>query len=111
MASKISSGVGKTEMQSANIVLTGRQQVELNREEVPAVPRGGVLVRTRTSLISTGTECSCYRSEREDGSHWDDWVTYPFYLGYSNAGQVEAIGEGTEGFEIGDRVFSTSNHR
>jgi 2-desacetyl-2-hydroxyethyl bacteriochlorophyllide A dehydrogenase len=97
-------------MQSANIVLTGKQQVELKWEEAESPPPDGLLVRTRLSLISTGTECICYRSEMEEGSHWDDWVRYPFYLGYSNVGQVEEIGPETEGFEVGDRVFSTSNH-
>ena len=55
-------------MESANIVLTGKQQVELVREEAPIAPEGGLLVRTRTSLISTGTECICYRSEMDEGS-------------------------------------------
>lgn len=98
-------------MESANIVLTGKQQVELLREPRPPAPAGGVLVQTRTSLISTGTECICYRSEMDEGSHWAGWVQYPFYLGYSNIGEVVELGEGAAGYEIGDRVFSTSGHR
>ena len=98
-------------MESANIVLTGEQQVELKVEQAPEAPRGGLLVQTRVSLISTGTETICYRSEMDDGSHWQGWVKYPFYLGYSNVGTVVELGEDTEGFDIGDRVFSTCNHR
>ncbi len=98
-------------MESANIVLTGKQQVELKSEPAPEAPEGGLLVQTRVSLISTGTETICYRSEMDDGSHWQGWVKYPFYLGYSNVGTVVALGKCTEGFDIGDRVFTTSNHR
>ena len=98
-------------MESANIVLTGKQQVELLREPCPQIPVGGLLVRTRASLISTGTECICYRSDMDEGSHWASWVQYPFYLGYSNVGEVVELGAGAEGYEIGDRVFSTSGHR
>ena len=98
-------------MESTNIVLTGKQQVDLLRETCPLVPAGGLLVRTRASLISTGTECICYRSEMDEGSHWSGWVQYPFYLGYSNVGEVVELGDGAEGYEIGDRVFSTSSHR
>jgi len=98
-------------VKSANIVLTGKQQVELLREPCPQAPAGGLLVKTRASLISTGTECICYRSEMDAGSHWAGWVQYPFYLGYSNVGEVVELGAGAEGYEIGDRVFSTSSHR
>ena len=98
-------------MESANIVLTGKEQVQLLREQRPVAAPGKLLVRSRTSLISTGTECICYRSEMDEGSHWAGWVKYPFYLGYSNVGEVVEVGDGAEGYAIGDRVFSTSNHR
>ena len=98
-------------MESANIVLTGKQQVELKVEQAPVAPEGGLLVQTGLSLISTGTETICYRSEMDDATHWHGWVKYPFYLGYSNVGTVVELGKGAEGFDIGDRVFSTSNHR
>lgn len=98
-------------MESTNIVLTGKQQVELRQETLPELPQDSLLVRTRMSLISTGTECICYRGEMEEGSHWAGWVRYPFHLGYSNVASVEAVGAAVEGFEVGDRVFSTANHR
>ena len=98
-------------MESANIVLTGKQRAELLREQAPEAPPGGVLVRTRLSLISTGTECICYRGEMDEGTHWAGWVKYPFYPGYSNVGEVVALGAGTEGYDIGNRIFSWSQHR
>ena len=97
-------------MTSTNIVLTGKQQVELRSEDVPALSPGRLLARTQVSLISTGTESICYRGEMDDGTHWHNWVQYPFYPGYSNMAEVEAIGDGVAGFEIGDRIFSQSPH-
>ena len=90
--------------------MTGKEQVQLLCEEAPQPPAGGLLVRTRKSLISTGTECICYRSEMDEGSHWAGWVRYPFNLGYSNVARVEEVGPQAEGFEPGDRIFTTSSH-
>ncbi len=98
-------------MDSNNIVMIGKQQVELRQEEASSLPEDGLLVRTRMSLISTGTECICYRGDLEEGTHWAGWVKYPFYPGYSNVGTVEQVGEAVEGYEVGDRVFSTASHR
>ncbi len=63
------------------------------------------------SLISTGTESICYRGVLEEGSHWANWVKYPFHPGYSNVGTVEQVGAKVDGYAVGDRVFSTANHR
>lgn len=97
-------------MKSANILLTGKQQVELCHQSIPTVPANGLLARTQVSLISTGTECICYHGNHEPGSHWAGWVQYPFNLGYSNVACVEQIGAEVQGYEIGDRIFTTSNH-
>ncbi|MDP7396332.1 MAG: zinc-binding dehydrogenase [Lentisphaeria bacterium] len=97
-------------MTSTNIVLTGKQQVAICNEDVPELSPGRLLVRTRVSLISTGTESICYRGEMDDGTHWHNWVQHPFHLGYSNVAEVEAVGDGVAGFEIGDRIFSGSPH-
>jgi len=97
-------------MTSTNIVLTGKQQVAIRNEDVPELSPGKLLARTQVSLISTGTESICYRGEMDDGTHWQNWVQYPFYPGYSNVAEVEAIGDGVAGFEIGDRIFCGSPH-
>ncbi|MEM7126437.1 MAG: zinc-binding dehydrogenase [Chloroflexota bacterium] len=98
-------------MESTNIVLTSKQHVELKKEPLPQLPEDSLLVKTRLSLISTGTECICYRGEHEEGSHWAGWVKHPFYLGYSNVGEVVEVGSTVKGYAVGDRVFATAHHR
>ena len=50
-------------MESNNIVITGKERVELRREDAPVVPNDGLLVRTSMSLISSGTESICFRGD------------------------------------------------
>lgn len=98
---------------------------------VPICREGGVLVRTRASLISAGTEKSGLRlaqknligkaASRPDlvKKVWEKVRTEgvieayrqsmgrldtPVPLGYSSAGEVIEVGENLSGFRIGDRV-------
>ena len=57
-------------MKSNNIVFTGKEQAELREDTLADLPDDSVLVRTQMSLISTGTECICYRGDLEEGTHW-----------------------------------------
>jgi threonine dehydrogenase-like Zn-dependent dehydrogenase len=70
-----------------------------------------VLIESRRTLISTGTELTCLGRRFEPGSHWDQWVKYPFYTGYSNAGVVVKTGSTVTRFKPGDRVASRAGHR
>lgn len=98
-------------MQSLNVVFTGKTQLEIRQEPVAQPGPGQALVRTTRSLISTGTECICYTRNFAPGTHWDNWVKYPFYPGYSAAGVVLAVGEGVTQVKEGDRVALRSGHR
>ena len=94
-----------------NIVLTGKQKVELHEEKIGPLPKDGLLVKTRKSLISSGTESICFNSDMDEGSHWAGWVKYPFYLGYSNVGEILETSQQLDNYNAGDRVFSSANHR
>jgi predicted dehydrogenase/threonine dehydrogenase-like Zn-dependent dehydrogenase len=108
-------------------------------EEVPAplVRKGHLLIRTHRSLVSLGTEkmlvefgksnlISKARQQPEKVKQVLDKIKTdgliptleavfnkldePLPLGYCNAGEVIAVGEGVNEFKIGDRVVSNGAH-
>lgn len=91
------------------IVFTGRQSVELRAERIE-LPAGELLVEVTRSLISTGTEMTVFNRSFDPGTHWDQWVSYPFHAGYLAAGRIAAVGAGLEGFEVGQRLAMRAPH-
>ena len=61
--------------------------------------------------MSTGTENIVFNRLFEPGTHWDRWVKYPFYPGYTSVGIVETLGEGVNSLKTGDRVAFRQGHR
>jgi 2-desacetyl-2-hydroxyethyl bacteriochlorophyllide A dehydrogenase len=98
-------------MQSRNIVFTGKDEVRLFTEPVREPGTGEVLMKAKQSLISTGTESICLNRLFAPGSHWDRWVKYPFYPGYSMVGQVAAIGTDVKGIHEGERFALRTPHK
>jgi 2-desacetyl-2-hydroxyethyl bacteriochlorophyllide A dehydrogenase len=96
--------------ESLNIVFSAPNQVELRREDVHPPQRGHVLIESRCSLISTGTELTCLERRFAPGTHWDEWVKYPFRPGYSAVGVVRQVGRGVRSLKQGDRVASHGPH-
>ena len=92
------------------ILFTGKHQVELEDSPDPAPGPGEILIRTRFSLMSTGTENIIFNRLFDPGTHWDEWVKYPFPPGYASVGEVIALGEGSTGFSLGDRVTHRKGH-
>ena len=115
-------------------VIQSRRTGKLALKDVPApgVRGGHLLVRTKASLISAGTERmvvdfakknlaakaqarpdlvkKVLEKAKKEGL-WNTWkavmarLDEPLPLGYSAAGEVVAIGAGLEGeFRVGDRV-------
>lgn len=108
-------------------------------EEIPTplVKKGHVLIKTHRSLVSLGTEkmlvefgkanlISKARQQPEKVKQVLDKIKTeglmptleavfnklgePLPLGYCNAGEVIAVGEGVTEFSVGDRVVSNGNH-
>ena len=98
-------------MQSLNIVFTGKEQIELRREDVPALQSGQILVEGSKSLISTGTECIVLARNFAPDTHWDRWVKYPFSPGYSHVGKVLEVAPDVENVQAGDRIAARVSHR
>ena len=90
-------------MLSRNIVFIGKDQVKFVKEPVRDPGSGEVMLKARKTLISTGTEGICLSRLFEPGSHWDRWVTYPFYPGYLMVGEVVAVGPDVDQIHERDR--------
>lgn len=74
------------------IVFTGKQQVGIEKFPIPSPAPDEVLIRTHCSLMSTGTENIVFNRLFDPGTHWDQWVKYPFHPGYASVGEVIATG-------------------
>lgn len=112
-------------------------KVELADIPCPAAGPGQLLISTRVSLISSGTERmlvdfgkanlldkarqqpdkvrQVLAKARTDGlaatfNAVQNKLDQPLALGYCNAGTVVGVGVGVEGFTVGDRVASNGKH-
>jgi 2-desacetyl-2-hydroxyethyl bacteriochlorophyllide A dehydrogenase len=92
------------------------RRVEIQRLEVRPPEPGEVLVRTRWSGISGGTELLAYRGELDERLELDETLPslrgtfrYPFAYGYSCVGEVER--SGPDGPAEGTTVFAFQPHQ
>jgi threonine dehydrogenase-like Zn-dependent dehydrogenase len=83
--------------------VVGRRQLEL-RDEPPSEPGPGeLLIRTRVSALSVGTEVWRYIN----GGHYGGEGSA---CGYNSAGVVIAVGPGVTDFQPGDLAFAPEPH-
>lgn len=99
------------ELHNPTVVFTGKDRVEVRDDPLPPLSEGQVRVEATRSLVSTGTEMICLQRNFAPGTHWDNWVKYPFHPGYGLAGRVVEVGEGATGWNVGDRVALRVPHR
>ena len=92
------------------VVFTEAQRAELVETEVPEPAPGQVLVRSRVTLISTGTELSVYSGRSPKGSTWDVFGKYPYHPGYDCVGEVVEVGEGVDDGLVGKTVAGWGLH-
>jgi 2-desacetyl-2-hydroxyethyl bacteriochlorophyllide A dehydrogenase len=92
------------------------RRVEIQRVEVGPPGPGQVLVRTRWSGVSGGTELLAYRGELDESLELDETLSslegtfsYPFAYGYSCVGEVER--SGADGPAEGSTVFAFHPHQ
>jgi 2-desacetyl-2-hydroxyethyl bacteriochlorophyllide A dehydrogenase len=97
--------------QARRVVFTGKQQASLETFSLPKPGRGEVRVRINLSLMSTGTENIVFNRLFDPGTHWDEWVKYPFYPGYTAVGTVESTGADVTGLKPGTRVACRCGHQ
>lgn len=97
--------------QASRLAFTAKQQVQLEALEVAEPGADEVLVETRLSLMSTGTENIVFNRQFDEGTHWHDWVKYPFYPGYACVGVVLEVGDAVSNLKAGDRVAYRVPHQ
>ena len=95
---------------ATRLVFTGKQQVS-SEEFAPGRPgEGEVLLRNVCSLMSTGTENIVFNRLFDPGTHWDNWVKYPFYPGYCAIGEVVEVGKAVDNLKLGQLVAHRGPH-
>lgn len=97
-------------MKTKRVVFERPGEIALEEVELPEPSGNQVLVKTLTTLISTGTELTTLTGEFPPRSYWAEVSKYPFTPGYSNVGTVIKRGGDVEEVEIGDRVASMTPH-
>jgi threonine dehydrogenase-like Zn-dependent dehydrogenase len=89
------------------IVLETTGQVRIEPFELPRPGPRDVLVRTRLTQVSAGTEVNAIRARRS-GAPVGDVAALP--LGYTAVGVVEAVGPEVSALAPGDRVLGNGPH-
>lgn len=92
------------------LVFPGPRQVGWAEGRTPPPQNGELLVRTRRSLISIGTELAFFSGRQWMNPGVGILPKYPVYPGYSNAGVVAATGDETTPWQVGDRIASAARH-
>ena len=84
-------------------VLYGKEDVRIERVEVPRLEPGDVLVRTQVAL-TCGTDAKVFRR----GYH-ARMIVPPAFFGHEMAGIVEEVGPGSEGLPPGTSVVAANS--
>lgn len=99
-------------MRVKRVLVPGRHRVLLDEIEIPRRPGPGqVAVETEFTFISAGTELANYTGLDRSVDVPGSWCAYPWAAGYANVGRIVELGAGVSGYQVGDRVFSSSKHQ
>ena len=95
---------------SFGIVFTGPRNAILQELELPSPGPNQLLLRSRASLISTGTELTAFSGRFDPDSHWHSWVKYPFLPGYATVAEIQSAGKEIRAPRTGERVVARLPH-
>jgi len=84
-------------------VLYGKERLQIETVDVPKIGAGDVLVRVRAAL-TCGTDVKVFRR----GYH-TRMIVPPALFGHELAGDIVALGENVQGFQIGQRVMAANS--
>lgn len=91
-------------------VFTGKQKIDFEDFTSESLTDDSVHIKNSYTLMSTGTENIVFNRLFEAGTHWDNWVKYPFYPGYAAVGEVIAVGKNVTNFSLGQKVAHRGSH-
>ena len=100
-------------MKNTRIMFVAPQKAELHPFDLPAVGENQMRVKTRYSMMSTGTENIIFNRSFDPDSTMGQYcppTAYPFPIGYTSVGTVVEVGAKVENFKVGDRVAGRSEH-
>ena len=105
-------------MKRRALVFAAPRRVEVVEEECGPPPPGHLLVQTRVSAISAGTELLAFRDQLPANLPLDDTLPalaattarYPFRYGYAAVGRVIGVGDDVAAGWVGRQVFSFHPH-
>ncbi|MDV7350135.1 zinc-binding alcohol dehydrogenase [Halorubrum distributum] len=105
-------------MTDAALYFTGPETVEVREASVGPPDADELLVDTRASAISAGTELLVYRDQTPDGLPADETLdaldgdlSYPLQYGYAASGVVSEVGADVDPDWVGRSVFSFVPHQ
>lgn len=95
-------------MQARRVVFSAPGRVALETFELPAPAHDEVIVETKASVISPGTERAFLLAEPNTATRQ---LGFPYYPGYSNVGRVVGIGKAVSNVQIGDLLGTMCAHQ
>ncbi len=97
-------------MHNPTVVFTAPGQVAVEDRPLPVPTAGQVLIQTRRTLISTGTELTILNGQFPPQSRWADYGRFPFVPGYDHIGEVVEVGPEVDRAWLGRKVGSYAAH-
>ncbi len=92
------------------VVFTERGKVEVLEVPMPTLGDDQILIKTLVSQISIGTELTNLEANVSSDSAWNKSIKFPCNPGYSNVGEIVAVGKNVDKSLIGRKVSSGAPH-
>ena len=86
------------------VVFTDKCKVELQEFTMPVINDDEVLIKSKVTQISTGTELTMLETNVDENSLWHTNITFPNYPGYSSVDEVVAVGKNMDQSLLGKKL-------
>ncbi|MCK4307805.1 zinc-binding alcohol dehydrogenase [candidate division WOR-3 bacterium] len=102
----------KEKLHGERVVFLSPRKLELEGFSISLSEVGEkeVLLKTKWTLISPGTEVAIYSGDNKRAHQEGSWCQYPFRPGYANIGEVIECGKEVKAMRRGDYVYCHKPH-